>query len=148
MRNLTLPPALVRSCLLAAAGLVACVGSPLTTSLTATSPEPVPDVFACVKDQLKALDYSQSSIDVTENRITARKLDETVRRPDVNFRRMVDRIEVEVAPGSGQDITTLSVTSRTFAELATQRGPTEVQEKTSESAREAAQILIQRCGGS
>jgi len=146
MRNPTLPPALLLTCVLAGAGLGACVGRPFATSLTATSPAPAPDVFACVKDQLKALDYSQSSIDVAEHRITARKFDETVRRPDVNFRRLVDRIEIEVAPGSGQAITTLSITPRTFAELTTQRGPTEVQERTSTQATAAAETILQKCG--
>ena len=103
-------------------------------------------MFACAKDQLKALDYSQSSIDLAENRITARKYDETVRRPDVTFRRIVDRIEIEVTPGAGQAITSLSVTARTFAELTTQRGPTEVQERTSPEAAAAAQTILQKCG--
>ena len=134
------------SCLLLGTGLAACVGGTRTTSLTATSPAPSPDVFACVKDQLRALDFGQSSIDVAEYRITARKFDETVRRPDVNFRRLVDRLEVEVAPGSGGAVTTLTVTARTFAELTTQRGPTEEQERTSEQAKAAAETLVQKCG--
>ena len=146
MRNHARPPATLLSCLLAGVGFVACVGRPYTTSLTATSPAPAPDVFACVKDQLKALDYGQSSIDVAENRITARKFDETVRRPDVNFRRIVDRLEIEVAPASGQAMTTLSVTPRTFAEQTTQRGPTEVQERTSTQAIAAAETILQKCG--
>ena len=41
----------------------------------------------------------------------------------------------------------LTVTARTFADLATQRGPTEEQERPSETVRNAAQKIVERCGG-
>jgi hypothetical protein len=132
--------------LLVAATLSACVGSSMHSSVTGTSPAPVPDVFECVKSQLKPLGYSQSSIDTDEHRLNAKKYDETVRRPDVQFRRMVDRLEIEVAPASEGAVTSLSVTARTFAELSTQRGPTEEQEKTSAAADSAAQTILRQCG--
>lgn len=125
-----------------------CGGGQMTSSFTAASPSPTPDVFACVRNQLKANRFDQTSIDVNDNRLTARKYDELVRRPDVNFRRLVDRLEIDVAPGAGGDsVTALSVKARTFAETVTQRGPTETQERTSEAARAASQAIIDKCGG-
>jgi hypothetical protein len=78
-------------------------------------------------------------------RITARRFDETVRRPDVTFRRLVDRLEIQVAPGTGNAVTNIAVDAKTFAEYNTHRGPTEEQEKTSTTAQTAAQTLIQKC---
>ena len=125
-----------------------CAGGQMTSSYTAASPSPTPNVFACVRGQLKANRFDQTSIDVDDNRLTARKYDEKVRRPDVTFRRLVDRLEIEVGPGAGGDsVTTLMVKARTFAENVNQRGPTETQERTSESARAAAQSIIDTCGG-
>lgn len=123
-----------------------CAGASMTTSLRGTSLVPTPDAFTCVRDQLKALEFNQTSIDVKEYRVTAKKFDEKTRQADTQFRRMVDRLEVRVAPGTGSDVTALEVDAMTFAELTTQRGPTEVQERTSESARTAAQALIDKCG--
>jgi hypothetical protein len=123
-----------------------CAGGQMTSSYLAASPSPTPDVFACVRGQLKANRFDQTSIDVADNRLTARKYDETVRRPDVTFRRLVDRLEIEVAPGAGGDsVTTVSVKARTFGETVNQRGPTETQERTSETARAAAQSIIDQC---
>jgi hypothetical protein len=126
--------------------IAACAGGQMTSSYMAASPSPTPDVFACVRGQLKANRFDQTSIDVNENRLTARKYDETVRRPDVTFRRLEDRLEIEVAPGAGGDsVTTVSVKARTFGETVNQRGPTETQERTSETARAAAQSIINKC---
>lgn len=124
---------------------VACVGGSLAATTTQPSPAPAPDAFACVRDQLKAVDFSQTSYDAEHLRLTARRIDEEQRRPDTQFRRMVDRLEVEVAPGSGEALSTITVTASTFAELTTQRGPTEVQEKTSERARAAVQTILDGC---
>jgi hypothetical protein len=124
-----------------------CAGGQMTSSYMAASPSPTPDVFACVRGQLKANRFDQTSIDVNDNRLTARKYDETVTRPDVTFRRLVDRLEIEVAPGAGGDsVTTVSIKARTFAETMNQRGPTETQERTSETARSAAQTILDKCG--
>jgi hypothetical protein len=123
-----------------------CAGGQMTSSYMAASPSPTPDVFTCVRGQLKANRFDQTSIDVNDNRLTARNYDETVRLPDVTFRRLVDRLEIEVAPGSGGDsVTTVSVKARTFNETVNQRGPTETQEPTSETARAAAQTIIDKC---
>jgi hypothetical protein len=121
------------------------VGGPLTTHLSGTSPVPAPDAFTCARQQLKTIGFSQTSYDTDELRLTARKNDETVHRPDVNFRRLVDRLEIQVSPGSDGAMTNISVDAKTFAELTTHRGPTEEQEKTSETARAAGQTLLQKC---
>jgi hypothetical protein len=132
--------------LMALALMAGCTGASMTTSLSGTSPVPTPDAFTCVREQLKALDYTQTSIDLKDYRVTAKKFDENVRRPDTQFRRMVDRLEARVGPGSGNEITALQVDAMTFAELTTQRGPTEIQERTSEAARTAAETIVKRCG--
>jgi|SRR5438477_12741593 len=136
------PACLVTICLLAA-----CSNAPMTTSLTAASPSPAPDVFACARGQLKAIDFDQTSLDLKDQRLTARRIDYTQRRPDVQFNRILDRLEIEAVPSGGASATTLTVNARTFAEYTTQRGPTEVQERTSDTARKAAQTLIEHCGG-
>ncbi len=130
------------------AGLAACVGGSMDSTLTAASPSPMPDVFACARKQAKALDFDQTSLDVKDYRLTAKRYDETVTRPDVRFHRLVDRLEIEAVPASGGGaLTKLTVTARTFADLATQRGPTEEQERPSERVRNAAQKIVERCGG-
>jgi hypothetical protein len=124
----------------------ACAGGQMTSSYMAASPAPTPDVFACTRKQLKANRFDQTSIDVNDNRLTARKYNENVTRPDVTFRRLVDRLEIEVAPGAGGDtVTTVSVKARTFAETVNQRGPTEEQERTSDTAKAAAQSIVDKC---
>jgi hypothetical protein len=125
--------------------VLGCAGGTRTTSLTGTSPVPAPDAFTCVREQLKTVGFVQTSYDTDELRITARKFDETTRRPDVQFRRMVDRLEIEVAPGTGGAVTSITVDAKTFAELSTHRGPTEEQETTSATARDAAQTILQKC---
>jgi hypothetical protein len=124
-----------------------CAGGQMTSSYLAASPSPLPDVFACVRGQLKANKFDQTSIDVNDNRLTARKYDETVTRPDVSFRRLVNRLEIDVAPGAGGDtVTTVAVKARTFAETMNQRGPTETQEQTSPTANAAAKAVVDSCG--
>jgi hypothetical protein len=128
--------------------LAGCAAGSLDSTLTAASPSPMPDVFACAKQQVKALDFDQASLDVKDYRLTAKRYDETVTRPDVRFHRLVDRLEIETVPASGGGaLTKLTVTARTFADLATQRGPTEEQERPSETVRNAAQKIVERCGG-
>jgi hypothetical protein len=92
------------------------------------------------------LGYKQSSVDVDARRINGTKIDTKSRRPDVQFRRVLDKLEVEVAPqADGQ--TGINVQGRTFAEYTTQRGPTEVEEKASAEVQSAAEQLLQRCRG-
>ncbi len=128
--------------------LAGCASGSMDSTLTAASPSPVPDVFACAKQQVKALDFDQTSLDVKDYRLTAKRYDETVTRPDVRFHRLVNRLEIEAVPASESGaLTKLTVTARTFADLATHRGPTEEQERPSETVRNAAQKIVERCGG-
>jgi hypothetical protein len=137
------PASLATLCVLAG-----CAGGSMDSTMSAASPSPVPDVFACARQQMKTLNFDQTSVDVKDYRVTAKHYDETIVRPDVRFRRLVDRLEIEAVPASGGGaLTQLTVTARTFAELATQRGPTEEQERPSETARNAAQKIVERCGG-
>ena len=132
--------------LLAVAALgVGCGAPSYTITATAATPTPVLDVFSCVRTRLEPLEFRQSSLDVDMHRVTARRYDETVRRPDVKFRRMVDVLEIEVQAGAtGQ--TALVVQSKTLAEYFTERGPTLEQETTSERARAAGQSVLDACG--
>ena len=122
-------------------------GGKLAQSVSAASAAPAPDAFACARNQIKAVGFTQSSYDTDELRLTARKNDDTTRRPDVQFRRMVDKLEIDVDPGSAGEVSRITVVARTFAELTTHRGPTEEEEKPSETARAAAQAIVDKCSG-
>jgi hypothetical protein len=66
------------------------------------------------------------------------------RRSDTQFRRLLNKLDVEVAPAAdGQ--TSIDVQAHTFAEYTTQRGPTEVEEKSSADVNSASQELLTRC---
>jgi hypothetical protein len=92
------------------------------------------------------LGYKPTSIDEDQHRISGTKVDMTTRRPDTQFRRILQRLEVEVGPeADGQ--TGIVVQGRTFGEYTTQRGPTEVEEKASEEVKAASQQLLERCRG-
>ena len=93
------------------------------------------------------LGYKQTSLDQVDNRLTARKIDDSIHRPDPQFRRNVNRIEVEAAAGADGK-TALTVVGHTFGEFETQRGPTEVEEKASADVNQAAQAVVQSCGQS
>jgi hypothetical protein len=120
-------------------------GAPLATTISAPSPVPAPDAFSCLRNQLKTIGFSQQSYDQDELRLTARKIDEDTRRPDTQFRRMIDRIEFDVEPGTGGNITEIIGEASTFAEYSTERGPTEEQQKASETATNAVKTLIDKC---
>jgi hypothetical protein len=122
------------------AGCGKAFSTPVSTR-TSAGPE---DTFACVKKQLGELGYRQTSSDMSEQRITATKIDFKSRRPDVQFRRILDKLDINVSAGAdGQ--TSIEALPRTFAEYTTQRGPTEVQEKASEQVKADAQQLLERC---
>jgi hypothetical protein len=123
--------------------LSACAQTLSTPVTTRTSAAP-DDTFNCVKQQLNALGYKQSSIDVDQRRISATKIDEKTRRADTQFRRMLSKLDVEVAPqADGQ--TRIDARGRTFAEYTTQRGPTEVEEQASDEVKTASEQLLRRC---
>ena len=114
--------------------------SPVMTR-TSAGPE---ETFACVRKQLSELGYRQTSHDVSELRITATKIDSNSRRADTQFRRMLNKLEVDVAAeADGQ--TSIQTLGRTFAEYSTHRGPTEQEEKASEQVSSDAQTLLERC---
>ncbi len=129
------------------AGTIALVGcgqksySAPVSMRTAASPD---ETFACVRKQVGELGYKQTSLDTPELRITANKVDYKTRRPDVQFRRMVEKLEVDVAAeANGQ--TSIQVVGRTFGEYSTHRGPTEVEENASKQVKADAQTLLDRC---
>jgi hypothetical protein len=112
-----------------------------TSIRTSASPD---ETFECVRKQLDTLGYKRTSYDTDARRISGTKIDQKTRRSDTQFRRMLDKLEVEVSPQTdGQ--TSIQVAGRTFAEYTTQRGPTEVEEKASQGVRSASQQLVQRC---
>lgn len=131
--------------LILVAALGACAGRSLTTAGSATSPTPAPDVFSCIRQQIKSAGFAQESYDESELRVVAHKYDENVRRPDTQFRRLVDRIAFDVSPAGGDSVTSVSAQASTFVQLVTQRGPTEEQERTSEMAKETARTILTRC---
>jgi hypothetical protein len=113
------------------------------TARTSVAPEAV---FDCVKRELPKLGFKQSSSDVSEHRITGTKYDTEARRADVQFRRLVHRLDVEIGPDAGGQ-TSIEAQGHTFAEFTTQRGPTDVEEKASAEVKDAAQKLVEICSG-
>lgn len=132
-----------RALLVGALVLSACgqtLSSPVSTR-TSAGPD---DTYVCVRKQLGDLGYKQTSNDVAEHRITATKIDPKSRRPDVQFRRILNKLDVDVsAAADGQ--TSIEVLPRTFGEYTTHRGPTEEQEKASDEVKADAQQLLERC---
>jgi hypothetical protein len=130
--------------LLGAAVLLSGCGKALAAPVSARTTAGPDDTFTCVKKQLGELKYRQTSNDVSDYRITATKIDDKSRRPDVQFRRILNKLDVDVsATAEGQ--TSIEVLPRTFAEYVTQRGPTEQQERASELVKADAQTLLERC---
>lgn len=108
---------------------------------TTAAPE---QVFECVKQQLNALEYKQTSVDNDEFRVNGTKIDTKSRRSDTQFRRVLNKLEIDIgAEADGQ--TSLEVLPKTFAEYTTQRGPTEVQEQSSTEVLADAKTLQDRC---
>ena len=124
---------------------IACAGSSYTVTATVPTPKPVADVYTCVRAGITPIGYTQSSFDVEAHRLTARRYNETVRRPDVRFRRMVDELEIEVRPDTGGRSAIL-VSSRTYAEYMTERGQTLIQEAASDSVQAAGRAILVSCG--
>jgi hypothetical protein len=124
---------------------IACASASYTVTATAPTPKPVADVFTCVRAGITPIGYTQTSYDLQAHRLTARRYDDTIRRPDVRFRRMVDELEIEVRPDSGGR-SAIVVSSRTFAEYMTERGQTLVQEAASDNAQAAGQMVLTSCG--
>ncbi len=129
---------------LAAAVLLAGCGRALSTPTNARTSASPEDAFACVRKQLGELGYKSTSFDVSEHRVNATRIDSKSRRADTQFRRMLEKLDVDVsAEADGQ--TSIMVLPRTFAEYTTQRGPTEEQESASKAVQADAEQLLERC---
>ena len=138
-------PRLSRLALTASLLLAAGCGGTLYLTVKGTSPQPPVEVFDCVKREIGVLGYSQTSYDVDEHRLTARKYDWQTRSADTLFRRIVERLSIDIG-SSAEGGAQLRVEAHTFSELTTQRGPTEVEREASPAARTAAQALLEACG--
>lgn len=133
-----------RMLLAGALALFACGQKSYSTPVTGSTAAGPGDTFACIKKQLGELGYKQTSNDVDEFRVTATKLDYKTRRPDVQFRRIANKLDVDVAAeANGQ--TGIRVLGRTFADYMTHRGPTEQEEKPSEQVQADTKALLERC---
>jgi hypothetical protein len=97
--------------------------------------------------QMETLGYKRSSYYTDELRVNGSKIDPNARRADTQFRRVLNKLEVDVGP-QPDGKTSLQVVGHTFAEYTTQRGPTEVEEKASEQVRSDTQQLLKRCASS
>jgi len=129
----------------AAALLSVGCGSTLYLAANGRSPRPPVEVFDCVKSQVLVLGYTQTSLDVENHRIAARKYDREARFADSRFQRMIERLTIEVGSSAGGGAH-LRIGAHTFAELATQRGPTEIEQNASPAVRAAALALLEACG--
>jgi hypothetical protein len=125
----------------------ACGGASYPITLTASPATSAAEVIDCVRAKLRPLGYQQTSYDEVEFRVTARKNDNTTHRADPQYRRNVDRLEVQATPGTDGK-TSLTVTGRTFAELETHRGPTEEEERASADVKQSSQSIVDACGRS
>ncbi len=136
-----LPPVL--AVLALPATLLACGGNIYhgQASQTATAPG---DVYTCARTELRQLGYQERSHDDLDFRVVAERIDDTVRRPDTQFRRLFDRMIVEIAPDAAGS-TRMVIEAHTFAELQTQRGQTFDEESVRPKAKADAQALAQRC---
>lgn len=124
--------------------LLGCGQKMFSTPVSARTAAAPDETFTCVKKQLGELGYKQTSLDASDYRITATKVDYKTRRADTQFRRMLNKLDVDVAAeADGQ--TSIKALGRTFAEYSTHRGPTEVQEKGSEQVNSDVQTLLERC---
>lgn len=123
----------------------ACGRGSFPVALTAAPAAAPTDVIACVRAKLAPLGYQQTAFDQTDFRVTARKADNSVHRADAQYRRNIDRIEVQASPGADGK-TALSVTGRSYAEFETQRGPTEQEEQASADVKHSAQAILDACG--
>jgi hypothetical protein len=121
-----------------------CAGT-LYLAMNGTSPRPPAEVFDCVRTQIPVLGFTQTSFDLEDHRITARKFDTGTRDADTRFRRMVERLSVELT-SSPEGGARLRIAAHTFAELMTQRGPTEIEQSASPAVTTAARRLLEACG--
>jgi len=126
------------------AAVSACGQKAFSTPVSARTSAAPDETFGCMRKQLGELGYKQTSLNTSEYRVTASKVDDKTRRSDTQFRRMLNKLDVEVAAeADGQ--TGIKAIGSTFAEYTTQRGPTEEQEKPSKQVTSDVQTLLERC---
>lgn len=135
-------PALRIGWLLAAVLPAACAGT-LAATVKAPSALGPPEAFACAERELVALGYHPGAFDRDAGRLVASKADPRAKRPHTLSLRVLDRLEVETAGNEAGSL--LIVRARTFHEFGSQRGPTEEEERASETARADAAALLERC---
>jgi hypothetical protein len=123
----------------------ACGGATYPVALTASPSTSAADAIDCVRGQFRKIGYQQTAYDETDFRVTARKNDNSVQRADPQYRRNIDRLEIQAAP-TADGKTSLTVTGRTFAELETHRGPTEEEQPASAGVKQSAQAILDACG--
>jgi hypothetical protein len=123
----------------------ACGGATYPVTLTASPSTSAADAIDCVRGQFRKLGYQQTAYDEIDFRVTARKNDNSVQRADPQYRRNIDRLEIQAAP-TADGKTSLTVTGRTFAELETHRGPTEEEQQASAGVKQSSQAILDACG--
>ena len=136
------PPRLVLTVFLL---LPAGCGSTLYLTMKGTSPRPPAEVSDCVKSQLKVLGYTLTSVDVKDQRISARKSDDETQVSDTRLEKNYDRLSIEVGK-SGDGGAQLSVGAHTFSRVSTHAGPWETEQEASPAVKAAAQALLEACG--
>jgi hypothetical protein len=120
-------------------------GSKLYTTLDATPMSGPAEAIDCARTKLTQLGYEAVAYDQTDHRYVAKKIDDSVHRPEPQFRRIVNRVEAVAAAGASGK-TDLKVQGHTVAEYSTQRGPTDVEEWASKDVQAAAQAVAETCG--
>jgi len=125
--------------------LAACGPPSLPVTLTATPSAAPVDAMACAQKKVGSLGYRLKAFDDQELRLQVRKPDETAHRPDPQFRRNNEELDITAVPGADGK-TTLTVVGHTFAELETHRGPTEEEQRASTGVKESAQAILDACG--
>jgi hypothetical protein len=123
----------------------ACGGGSYPVTLTASPSTSAADAIDCARGQFRKLGYQQTSFDETDFRVTGRKVDNSVHRADPQYRRNIDRLEIQAAP-TADGKTSLTVTGHTFAELETHRGPTEEEQQASAGVKQSSQAILDACG--
>src|SRR5262245_2592318 len=93
-------------------------GSVLYSNVHGKAARPPAEVFECVRNQISVLGYTQTSYDVHDRRLTARQYDFKTKIADTTFRRMIERLNVEIKDTGGGGAE-LQVQAHTFAEYFT-----------------------------
>lgn len=126
--------------------LVAACGRTVATSSQSQSRLAPPEAFECVMHGFEALGFQRTMYDKGDLRTSAKKVNPKITFSSTQFRRALDRLEVEVGPGATG--TELRVVATTVAEYFRQNGPNFEPLPASAEVKEAAAALERRCGRS